>query len=138
MSGNGSDWRSFVDDVGNFALPNYIYRMINDLMKQSLDFGTMVTDDRAKLRAYKEQVKRAFKSKWGDVAQALESFNLIEPCICSPHEFCELCGGSRFQLSSWISPDEINQVEMFTGAEQDPALLDRLKVGLAKALTESP
>jgi len=137
MSNSRSDWRSFVDNAGNFALPNYLYVLINDLMKQSLDFGTMVTDDRAKLRAYKEQVKRAFKSKWGDVAQALESFGLIEPCTCNPREFCELCGGSRFQLSSWISPDEMNQVEMFTGTERDPELLDRLKIGLAKALTES-
>jgi len=137
MSGNKTDWKSFVDDTGNFALPNYLYRMINDLMKQSLDFGTMVTDDRAKLRAYKEQVKKAFKSKWADVAQALESFDLIEPCTCNPHEFCNICGGSRFQLSSWISPDEMNQVAIFTGSADNPDLLDRLKVGLAKALSES-
>ena len=59
-----SDWKNFININGDFELPNFLYRTINDLMKQALDMGTLLSDDPYKLRAYKEQTKKLFKNKW--------------------------------------------------------------------------
>ena len=56
-----SDWKNFININGDFELPNFLYRTINDLMKQALDMGTLLSDDPYKLRAYKEQTKKLFK-----------------------------------------------------------------------------
>ena len=72
-----SDWKNFININGDFELPNFLYRTINDLMKQALDMGTLLSDDPYKLRAYKEQTKKLFKNKWYDLAQALEFFEII-------------------------------------------------------------
>jgi len=77
-----SDWKNFININGDFELPNFLYRTINDLMKQALDMGTLLSDDPYKLRAYKEQTKKLFKNKWYDLAQALEFFEIIEQCSC--------------------------------------------------------
>ena len=53
-----SDWKNFININGDFELPNFLYRTINDLMKQALDMGTLLSDDPYKLRAYKEQTKK--------------------------------------------------------------------------------
>ena len=58
------EWKKYVDANGNFQLANFIYRTLNDLMKNSLDMGTLLSSDQQKLRAYKEQTKKVFKSKY--------------------------------------------------------------------------
>jgi hypothetical protein len=75
-----NDWKNYIDVNGNFELPNFLYKTINELMKQALDMGTLLSDDQYKLRAYKEQTKKLFKQKWFTIAQSLEFFNLIEQC----------------------------------------------------------
>ena len=77
-----NDWKNYIDVNGNFELPNFLYKTINELMKQALDMGTLLSDDQYKLRAYKEQTKKLFKQKWFTIAQSLEFFNLIEQCAC--------------------------------------------------------
>ena len=67
------DWKKFTDANGNFQLANYIYKNLNDLMKHSLDMGTLLSNDSHKLRAYKEQTKKLFKSRWYEIAQCLEA-----------------------------------------------------------------
>lgn len=130
------DWRSYVNDDGDFELPNYLFRLINDLMKQSLDMGTLLSNDPAKLRAFKEQTKNIFKKRWLEVAQALESFDIIVPCGCPIQEYCRDCGGSRYKLNSALSPDEMREIAVIVGPGQDPELAKKLEVGLAKALEE--
>mgnify|MGYP000014555495 CR=1 FL=1 len=56
-----NDWKKFTDVNGDFQLANFLYKSINDLMKQSLDMGTLLSNDQQKLRAYKEQIKTAPK-----------------------------------------------------------------------------
>ena len=53
-----NDWKKFTDVNGDFQLANFLYKSINDLMKQSLDMGTLLSNDQQKLRAYKEQIKK--------------------------------------------------------------------------------
>ena len=117
-----SDWKKFINVNGNFELPNYIYRTINDLMKQSLDMGTLLSDDPHKLRAYKEQTKKLFKNKWNNLAQSLEFFGIIEECSCisSKHDFannkdiyCDVCKGARYIISSALSADDAKLEEIY-------------------------
>jgi hypothetical protein len=131
-----SDWRSYVNDNGDFELPNYVHRVIWDLMKFSLDMGEILSTDDRKLRAYKENVKRTFKSRWYDIAQALEEFDIVEKCGCSTHDYCDVCGGSRYLLSSWIGPDNLHQISLVIGAEDKKEISDKLQRGLATALRE--
>lgn len=133
---NYLDWRHYVDDQGNFELGNYLYRTINTLMKQSLDLGVLLSNDPAKLRAYKESVKGTFKKRWLDVAQALESFDIIVPCGCPHDEFCRVCGGSRYRLNSALSPDQIREISTITGVAGDLETAKKLEQGLKKALDE--
>jgi hypothetical protein len=76
------DWKRHVNSDGNFELPSYLYKMISGLMKQSLDLGTMLSDDPAKTRAYKERTKDTFKAQWASLAEALEFFDIVVPCVC--------------------------------------------------------
>jgi lipoate-protein ligase B len=110
--------------------------MINELMKQTLDMGTMISTDDAKLRAYKEQVKKAFRSRWFNLAEALEHFELIEPCGCKETDFCKVCGGSRYRLSAWLSPDEMQEISIAIVGDVDSETADKLQKGLLKALDE--
>jgi hypothetical protein len=50
-----NDWKSYTDVNGDFQLANFLYKSINELMKNSLDMGTLLSNDQYKLRAYKEQ-----------------------------------------------------------------------------------
>ena len=61
-----NDWKKFTDVNGDFQLANFLYKSINDLMKQSLDMGTLLSNDQQKLRAYKEQIKKLFKKRVKD------------------------------------------------------------------------
>ena len=55
-----NDWKSYTDVNGDFQLANFLYKSINELMKNSLDMGTLLSNDQYKLRAYKEQTKKLF------------------------------------------------------------------------------
>lgn len=131
-----SHWQAYVNKDGDFELPTFLFNTIYDLMKQSLDLGTMLSDDKAKTRAYKERVKDVFKSSWMTVAQALEFFDIIVPCTCfKTQEFCELCGGSRYQLNRSLSPGAMGEIGVVTSGD-NPELTERLQKGLEKALQE--
>lgn len=130
------DWRSYMDQHGNFEMPNFLYRSNNELMKQCLDFGTMITDDKIRLRAYKEQVKKAFRARWFSIADALEQFDIIESCVCREGDYCEICGGSRFRLSEWLTPDEMHHIAAFTATVSNFDLETMLQEGLQKAIYE--
>lgn len=90
----------------SLMLPGAIYKNINNLMKTMLDYGTLVTDDPAKLRSYKELVKTSFRQKWVEIAEMLELADLVERCGCDESKFCERCKGSRFVSNTFIVPDE--------------------------------
>jgi hypothetical protein len=127
------DWRSFINEQGDFELPSYLFRVINDLMKRALDLGTLLSTDPTRLRSYKEQTKNTFKDRWMDIARALESFDIIVPCGCPHEDYCRACGGSRYRLNSALSPDEMR--EMIMGSA-DPVVQAKLEAGLQKALRE--
>ena len=130
------DWRLYVNKNGDFELSKYLYNMINSLMKNSLDFGTMLSEDPVKLRAYKEQTKSIFKRQWFEVAQALESFDIITPCGCSFNLYCESCGGSRYRMHESVTADRMREISMVIAPGYGSDLADKLDSGLTKALEE--
>lgn len=136
-----NDWKKFTDVNGDFQLANFLYRNINDLMKHSLDMGTLLSNDAQKLRAYKEQTKKLFKTKWFEVAQALEFFDIIEKCVCysETHEqYCEVCKGARYRLTPYLSSDEVREVGVFLGAAQMAENAEILHKRLMQALDDMP
>ena len=136
-----NDWQKFTDVNGDFQLANFLYRSINDLMKHSLDMGTLLCNDAAKLRAYKEQTKKLFKSKWLDIAQALEAFDIIEKCTCysdSRDQFCNICKGSRYRLTSYLTSDEVREVGVFYNAALNADIANLIQRELFKAWDDLP
>lgn len=134
-----NQWKNFTDANGNFQLANYIYRSINDLMKHALDMGTLLSNDQQKLRAYKEQTKKLFKSRWYEIAECLESLELIERCICFSEEkeiYCDICKGSRYKITNFLTSDEIRDVSFFVNASDNPIIAEKLHKGLMKVLNE--
>ena len=134
-----NDWKKFTDVNGDFQLANFLYKGISDLMKHSLDMGTLLSNDSHKLRAYKEQTKKLFKNKWFEIAQALEFFDIIEKCICYnevQETYCEVCKCARYKLSSYLNSDEIREIGIFFNAAQNADLAGKLQKGLMKALDE--
>jgi hypothetical protein len=134
-----NDWKNYIDLNGNFELPNFLYKTINELMKQALDMGTLLSDDQYKLRAYKEQTKKLFKSKWFSIAESLEFFGLIEECICKSsyrESYCDYCKGARYVISATLSPDEMREVGVFFNAAQDAQAISRIQKSLIQALNE--
>lgn len=131
-----TDWKTYVNPNGDFELPNYLFRVFTELMKQALDMGTLLSDDPVKLRAYKEQIKKQFKSRWLETAQALEFFDLVVACSCRPNQYCEICGGSRYILNAAVSPDQLREIAVFTSAEATSEMADKLQKGLMKAIKE--
>lgn len=131
------NWRNYVNEDGDFELPNYLYRVNNDLMKETLDLGTLLSEDQRKLRAFKEQIKKIFKQRWMQIAEALDFFDLVVPCICSTTEYCEICGGSRYNINQAIAPDRLREIGVVFGMEEDMELADQLHKGLMKALREA-
>lgn len=133
-----SDWKMFLNKNGDFELANFLYKTINTLMKQSLDMGTLLSSDQAKLRAYKEQTKKVFKQKWFEVAKALEHFGIIEQCSCYYDEketYCEVCKGARYITSSMLTADEMREVGVFTNAGQNAEIVAKLQKGLQEVLS---
>lgn len=133
---SSSTWEDYIDENGDFNLALYLYKTINYLMKSSLDFGTMLSTDHARLRAYKEQTKAVFKGKWMEVAQALEAYDIIVPCGCPSTEYCTVCGGARYRLNTVLMADQLREISMVTNPD-DPKLASRLQEGLEKALEET-
>lgn len=131
------DWQQYVNEDGDFELPSYLYKVILALMKHSLDMGTLLSTDQARLRAYKEQTKSTFKSQWLEIAQALESFDIIVPCVCDPDEYCKICSGSRYRLNAALSPDQMREISMvLNGESSNPEVARKLEEGLQKVLKE--
>lgn len=130
------DWRNYVDANGDFELANYLYHCFNDLMKSSLDMGTLLSEDKAKLRAFKEQTKTVFKNRWLEVAQVFESFDILVPCGCEHNEYCTVCGGSRYQLNQALNPDKVREVAFVYGVDQTDDLKDKLMKGLEQAIDD--
>lgn len=130
------DWHRFINDSGDFEFPKYLFKSINDLMKTTLDLGTLVCSDPAKLRAYKETVKSTYKQRWNDIAKALEFFDIIRPCSCNDSDFCEICGGSRFLLNEALTADEMRDIGLVVGADVAIDVAAKLQEGLKKALSE--
>lgn len=134
-----SDWKSYIDQNGDFQLANFLYKSINELMKNSLDMGTLLSNDQHKLRAYKEQTKKLFKNKWFDIANCLEYFDVIEKCICFSEQrenYCEICKGARYKISSYLSADEVKEISIFVNAAQDQEVQEKLQKGLKKLLED--
>ncbi len=140
-----SDWKKFINVNGNFELPNFLYKTINDLMKQALDMGTLLSDDPHKLRAYKEQTKKLFKNKWYDLAQALEFFGIIDSCQCiltklesndGKDVYCDICKGARYIINSALTPDEMREVSIFVNAAQNVDVAEKLQRSLMKVISE--
>ncbi len=91
--------------------------LLNDSMKYALDMGTLLSDDPQKLRAYKEQIKKNSKSNWDKLGAALVNIGIADDCICSRGEYCRVCSGSRFVMSSLVSSTEvIEHVMAISGA----------------------
>lgn len=134
-----NDWKKYIDVNGDFQLANFLYKTINDLMKQALDMGTLLSSDQYKLRAYKEQIKKLFRNKWFEIADSLEFFDIIEKCLCYTEDkdfYCDICKGSRYRLSSYLTSDEIREIGIFFNAAQNAEIASRLQKGLMKALDE--
>lgn len=134
-----SNWETFINESGDFELPNFLYRTINDLMKQSLDMGTLLSNDQHKLRAYKEQTKKMFKARWYEIAKALEFFNIIDPCVCSLSDketYCDICKGARYTISSTLTPDQMKEVGLFVNAGSGIEIMQKLQKSLSEILAE--
>jgi hypothetical protein len=131
------DWRKYVNKSGDFELPAYLYKMITSLMKESLDLGTMLSNDPAKTRAFKERIKESFKEQWLATAEILEAFGIIVRCECfDTSEYCKICGGSRYQLNGSLSPSVMKEIAFFTAKEESGEVSQKLAEGLQKALVE--
>lgn len=127
--------RSFIDLKGNFQLANFLFKSVNELMKNSLDMGTLLSSDPQKLRAYKEQTKKLFKNKWMNIAEALEFFEIIQKCDCNSSQkelYCDICKGSRYKISSYLTVDEIKEISTFVNSGEDLGVYDKLQEGLKK------
>ena len=134
-----NDWKNYINVNGDFELPNFLYRTINDLMKQALDMGTLLSSDEYKLRAFKEQTKKVFKSKWFDIAESLEFFGIIEKCGChlnNKEYYCEVCKGSRYLPTAVLTPDEMSEIGVFVGAGESVAFADRLQKSIIEVINE--
>jgi len=134
-----SDWKMYLNKNGDFELANFLYKKINSLMKQSLDMGTLLSSDAHKLRAYKEQTKKLFKQEWFDVAEAMEFFGIIEKCACATlnkDAYCEACKGARYVTSSFLSPDSMREIGVFTNAGLSAELADKLQKSLQQAISD--
>lgn len=134
-----NEWKNYINANGDFELPNFLYKTINDLMKQSLDMGTLLSTDQHKLRAYKEQTKKLFKSRWFDIAEALEFFGIIEKCACHANGkdfYCEVCKGARYIPTAVLTPDEMREIGVFVGAGQSVNLVDKLNKSISNILKD--
>ena len=134
-----NDWKNFINENGDFELPNFLYKTITELMKQALDMGTLLSSDQAKLRAYKEQTKKSFKARWYDIAKALEFFSIIDPCICATDDrenYCDICKGARYIMNSSLTADQMREVGLFTNAGTNIEIVEKLQKSLSEILMD--
>ena len=134
-----NEWKNYINTNGDFELPNFLYKTINDLMKQSLDMGTLLSSDPIKLRAYKEQTKKLFKSRWFDIAEALEFFGIIDKCACHANGkdfYCEVCKGARYIPTAVLTPDEMREIGVFVGAGQNINLMEKLQKSISQVIQD--
>ena len=69
----------------------------------------------------------------------LEAFEVIEKCSCFSEykeNYCEICKGARYKISSYLSVDEVKEVSIFLNAAQDTEVQEKLQKGLKKLLEE--
>ena len=102
-----------------FNIVKFMYLNINASMKHALDLGTMVSDDPQKLRAYKEQIKKNARKQWDELGRALVYLGLADECICSQGDYCTICSGSRFVMSSLLASDSYVESGMATSITLD-------------------
>lgn len=126
-------WKDFVNQQNDFQLSTYVYLSINQMMKNSLDLGTLLSDDPQKLRAFKEQVKKAHKETWSDIAEAFEFLGIIRRCICNTAEYCEICKGSRYVPTDSVNADVVTTQETFLAAGVDNNRRKAIEESLIKA-----
>jgi len=134
-----NDWKNFINESGDFELPNFLYKTITELMKQALDMGTLLSSDQAKLRAYKEQTKKSFKARWYDIAKALEFFSIIDPCICASDDkeiYCDVCKGARYIMNSSLTADQMREIGLFTNAGTNIEIVEKLQKSLSEILMD--
>jgi len=127
------DWKRYVNAEGDFELAKYLYRTNKDLMKLTLDMGTLLSDDKAKLRAFKEKIKQDFTLRWENIAEALELFGMVVPCVCTPGMYCAECGGARYLLNQGLNPDQMNEIGVAL-ASDDKQVQESLRQGLERAM----
>lgn len=96
-----------ISESDDFNIVKFIYMLLNDSMKYALDMGTLLSDDPQKLRAYKEQIKKNSKTNWDKLGAALVNIGIADDCICTRGEYCRVCSGSRFVMSSLVSSTEV-------------------------------
>lgn len=94
-------------------------------MKNTLDLGTLLSDDPKKLRAFKEQIKQSHKEAWSDIAESFVAYGIIDRCICKKDQYCEICKGSRYVPSDAVNADVVISRTTFMADNQDQADLQR-------------
>lgn len=124
------DIENYVDSYGVFDFVKYTYELFNDSMKQTLDMGTLLSSDPQKLRAYKEQIKKDFKSRWEALASVLEQFGIADKCRCFENQYCKICGGSRYLTSDTMQPPDV-EIGIVTLDDNE-----KLKVQLLDSFTD--
>lgn len=112
-------------DEEEFNIVKFIYMNINQSMKYALDLGTMVSTDPQKLRAFKEQIKKNARFQWEEIGRALVYLGLADECQCKRGDYCTICSGSRFVMSSLISSSSYVDHGLVTAATLNP---DQVKI----------
>jgi hypothetical protein len=131
------DLHKYVNAHGDFELPNFLHHRFNSLMKSTLDLGNLACTEPNQLRAFKETVKKNFKSSWNEIAKLLEEYDFITPCTCLENEYCTICGGSRFLTNNLLNSDVIQEDYVVSLEGADEELKRKLVEGHQKALEET-
>lgn len=130
-----NDVKRYINSRGDFEFPKFLYSKHNALMKSMLDLGNLACVDSNQLRAFKERVKKDFKSTWNEYADLLFEFGVVDRCGCQSDEFCQHCGGARYVPVDMLNADMVTE-SVFMTTNPDPAVLAKLRDGLAKAKSE--
>ena len=130
---NKKDVNDYVDALGNFDFVKYTYDLFSDSMKHTLDMGTLLSNDQQKLRAFKEQVKKDFRTQWKSLASVLELVEVAGKCFCQDGDYCKNCGGARYVAANTFQSQNSLEVGVATMGIADKALkvklLDKLDSG---------
>jgi hypothetical protein len=131
------DLSKYVNAYGDFELPNFLHHRFNTLMKSTLDLGNLACSDANQLRAFKETVKRNFKTQWLEIAKLLEAYDWISPCSCSDNDYCRICGGSRFVTNNILNSDVIDETAEVYSQDPEDDLVKKLREGHNKAIRDT-